>query len=1036
MRQRKQRFMVEPSLAFVFTYFAFCIFGFVFLAEAQNQTQPTTDPSEVRALNSIFEKWKIKANSEQWNISGEPCSGAAIDQTPLTSGDHNPFIKCNCSYSDGSLCHIVQLKVTEMDVDALIPEELWTLTYLFNLDLSKNYLSGPLSPSIGNLTRLQYLTVAINALSGELPKELGKLTNLLSLSIAENRFIGPLPSELGNLLNLQQLYLHSCGVGGEIPSTFATLQNLVTVWASDTQLTGRIPDFIGNWSKLNSLRLQGNNFEGSIPPAFSILTSLLELRVSELSNGSSSLEFIKDMKNLSVLELRNNNISDSFPSNIGEYQKLSHLDLSFNNITGEIPRTLFNISSLSFLFLGNNKLNGTLPEQKTTSLLNIDLSYNDLGGDIPSWVNQQKLQLNLVGNNFTTESLNSSVLPSGLACIQRSFPCHRGHGIYSSFAINCGGAEITSSNGIVFERDNATLGPATYFASNSNKWAVSNVGYLTGNSNPQYSSSSPYQFTNTLDSQLFQSSRLSASSLRYYGLGLQNGKYTVKLGFAETAFEDSHTWKSLGRRIFDIYIQGSLVLKDFDIRKETNGVTSQTVQKEFKAQVSENYLEIHLFWAGKGTISIPTQGTYGPTISAISATPDFLPTIDSKPSTNKNRTGLAVGIAVGAGVLGLLFILMILYVVLRRKKSNANDNEELIGIDVRPFTFSYNELKTATNDFSSDNKLGEGGFGPVYKGTLRDGRVIAAKQLSMTSHQGKNQFVTEIAIISAVQHRNLVKLYGCCLKGNKRLLVYEYMENKSLDQALFGNKRLGLSWSTRYEICLGVARGLAYLHEESRLRIVHRDVKASNILLDSDLIPKISDFGLARLCDDGQTHINTGVAGTIGYVAPEYAMRGHLSEKTDVFAFGVVALEIVSGRPNSDLSLEEEKMYLLEWAWNLYEEKREVELVDSALSEFNEEQVRRVIKIALFCTQTSPSLRPRMSRVVAMLSGDVEVRCTQISKPGYLANWKFEGVSSLVSDATSATTTTSKGTNASTNMVEDPGQSPINATQLPIREGR
>ncbi|GJS35168.1 probable LRR receptor-like serine/threonine-protein kinase [Tanacetum coccineum] len=186
-------------------------------------------------------------------------------------------------------------------------------------------------------------------------------------------------------------------------------------------------------------------------------------------------------------------------------------------------------------------------------------------------------------------------------------------------------------------------------------------------------------------------------------------------------------------------------------------------------------------------------------------------------------------------------------------------------------------LRTATDDFSAANKLGEGGFGPVYKGTLDDGRFIA-----------------EIATISAVQHRNLVKLYGCCIDGEKRLLVYEHLVNKSLDQALFGKKKLSLSWSTRFEISLGVARGLTYLHEESRIRVVHRDVKASNVLLDSEWNPMISDFGLAKLYDDKQRHMSTRVAGTIGYLAPEYAMRGHLTEKADVFGFGVVTLEIIS----------------------------------------------------------------------------------------------------------------------------------------------
>ncbi|KAI7745716.1 hypothetical protein M8C21_022193, partial [Ambrosia artemisiifolia] len=236
-----------------------------------------------------------------------------------------------------------------------------------------------------------------------------------------------------------------------------------------------------------------------------------------------------------------------------------------------------------------------------------------------------------------------------------------------------------------------------------------------------------------------------------------------------------------------------------------------------------------------------------------------------------------------------------------------------LGIDTKPYTFSYGDLKDATNDFSPTNKLGEGGFGPVYKGILDDGRVIAVKQLSLASHQGKAQFIAEIATISAVQHRNLVKLYGCCIEGVKRLLVYEYLENKSLDQALFGDNKLSLNWATRFEICPGLARGLAYLHEESRIRIIHRDVKASNVLLDADLNPKISDFGLAKLYDDNKTRMSTRVAGTIGCLASEYAMRGHLTEKADVFGFGVVALEIISGRPNSDSTLEDEQIYLLEW---------------------------------------------------------------------------------------------------------------------------
>ncbi|GMN46950.1 hypothetical protein TIFTF001_016133 [Ficus carica] len=952
--------------------------------------------SSMRALNSIFSKWKIEAEPTQWNKSGELCSGAATDSTDLSDLSYNPFIKCDCSYNDGSLCHITQLKVTVLDVAGPIPEEIWTLTYLIHLNLNQNYLTGSIPPSIGNLTKMKYLSLAANGLSGEIPKEIGKLTELLSLSLLRNNFSGSVPSEFGNFSQLKELYIGSSGISGPIPSTFANLRNLAVVWASDLELTGRIPDFIGNWTKLTTLRLQGNSFEGPIPTTFSNLTSLEELRLGDITNGSSSsLSFIKDMKSLNLLVLRNIRISDSIPANIGEYENLAHLDLSFNNIIGQIPDSLFNMSSLSFLFLGNNKLNGTLPQQKSRYLLTIDLSYNNLRGSLPSWVNEEKLQLNLVGNNFTIESLNSSALPSGLNCVQRNFPCNSGRGIYYDFSIKCGGPQITSSDAIVYESDNEPLGPATYFVSGTRRWAVSSVGYFVGSTNPKYTSSAPSRFTNTLDSQLFETARLSASSLRYYGLGLENGNYNVILQFAETAFEDSLTWTSHGRRVFDIYIQGNLVLKDFDIRKEAGGVSLRAIRRDFKAYVSQNYLEIHLFWAGKGTCCIPDLNTYGPSISAISATPDFKPTVNNKPPTNKkNRTGQTVGIAVGVSIFSFLFVLVAFYIVKRRKKCRTSKDEELLGIDIRPLTFSYAELSAATNDFSSANKLGEGGFGPVYKGMLDDGRTIAVKQLSLTSQQGNNQFVTEIATISAVQHRNLVKLYGWCLEGERRLLIYEYLENKSLDLALFGKNNLKLNWSTRFDICLGVARGLAYLHEESRLPIVHRDVKASNILLDSNLIPKISDFGLAKLFDDKMTHISTRIAGTIGYLSPEYAMRGHLTKKTDVFAFGILALEIVSGRRISDSNLEGKKIYLLEWAWNLYEQDCESELVDSELSEIDDEEVRRVVGVALLCTQTLPTARPSMSRVVAMLSGDLEVN-REISRPGYLVDWTSDSISSL-----------------------------------------
>ncbi|KAK2654325.1 hypothetical protein Ddye_014181 [Dipteronia dyeriana] len=672
----------------LFWLLLFAFFWVCLVHVAQAQTQPTTDPEEARTLNSIFQQWGISANPANWNISGELCSGDAI-ATYTSDFDSfsgpNPCIKCVCTYNNNTLCHITRLKVYALNVVGVIPDELWTLT------------SSPI---------------------WELPKEIGKMTDMRSFAIGSNNFYGPLPSELGNCMKLEQLYIDSSGVSGEIPSTLAKLTNMTTVWASDTELTGRIPDFVGNLSKLTSLRFQGNSFDGPIPSSFSKL-NLTELKISDLSNGRPTLAFMKNMTFLSILELRNNNISDSIPSNIGEFQSLQHLDLSFNNLGGDIPDSLFNLSSLANLFLGNNKLNGTLPAQKSTSLLNIDVSYNNLIGGIPSWINQRNLQLNVVVNNLTIDNSDSSLssaLPFGMNCLQRKFPCYRGAGIYYNFSIKAGGPQITSTNGIVFERDSATLGPASYFVTDTRRWGMSSVGSFAGNNNPQYRSASSSQLTKTLESELFQTARISASSLRYYGLGLENGDYNVTLQFVETAILDTTSWESVGRRVFDIYIQGKRVRKDFNIKEEAGGVSKRAVQRLFRARVSENYLEIHLFWAGKGTCCIPAQGIYGPSISAISAIPNFIPTVSNIPPTipKKNRTGLIAGNVVGVGLLSILSIFAILWIV-RRRNRPRDDDEVLLGIDAKPYTFSYSELKTATEDFSPANKLGEGGFGAVYK---------------------------------------------------------------------------------------------------------------------------------------------------------------------------------------------------------------------------------------------------------------------------------------------------------------------------------
>ncbi|XVF27805.1 hypothetical protein REPUB_Repub14bG0140400 [Reevesia pubescens] len=288
-------------------------------------------------------------------------------------------------------------------------------------------------------------------------------------------------------------------------------------------------------------------------------------------------------------------------------------------------------------------------------------------------------------------------------------------------------------------------------------------------------------------------------------------------------------------------------------------------------------------------------------------------------------------------------------------------------------SIQFDILHTATNHFSEENKLGEGGFGPVYKGTLADGKEIAVKRLSKTSGQGLLEFKNEVMLIARLQHKNLVKLIGCCLQKNEKLLVYEFMPNRSLDVFLFDSSlAVQLAWQKRFSIIKGIARGIMYLHEDSRLKIIHRDLKASNVLLDQEMNPKISDFGMARIFSGDQNEANTNrVVGTYGYMAPEYAMEGLYSIKSDVFSFGVLLLEIITGKRNAGFNKPNRVSSLVAYAWKLWSKGQGMNLMDQLLLESCvDTEVLKCIHIGLLCVQEDPADRPTMSTVVVMLATD------------------------------------------------------------------
>uniref|UniRef100_A0ACD5WLA2 Uncharacterized protein n=1 Tax=Avena sativa TaxID=4498 RepID=A0ACD5WLA2_AVESA len=436
--------------------------------------------------------------------------------------------------------------------------------------------------------------------------------------------------------------------------------------------------------------------------------------------------------------------------------------------------------------------------------------------------------------------------------------------------------------------------------------------------------------------------------------------------------------------------------------------------------------EIYPFFYGDPTLRIINLATEVPVINNTTtpvtvygsppvppaAAPPQDPVVQNQHGRNSHKRALWIS-AVAAAILSILlcFICSVVWIRRRRKgkatlqnqaATNRPEEDALVWRSEEKsseFTlFDFSDILHATCNFSKENLLGQGGFGPVYKGQLPDGIEIAVKRLASHSGQGFTEFKNEVELIAKLQHTNLVKLMGCCIQGEEKLLVYEYLTNKSLDFFIFdGNRTSLVDWNKRRVIIEGIAQGLLYLHKHSRLRIIHRDLKASNILLDQDMNPKISDFGLAKIFSSNDTQGSTKrVVGTYGYMSPEYASEGIYSIKSDVFSFGVLLLEILSGKRNSGFHQYGDFLNLLGYSWQLWEKGIWIQLLEASIAkEIHTTEARRYINIALMCVHESADDRPTMSDVVAMLNSE-SVVLPEPSHPAYF-NLRVSKVHELVS---------------------------------------
>ncbi|KAF4349437.1 hypothetical protein F8388_021020 [Cannabis sativa] len=513
---------------------------------------------------------------KDWDLN-DPCNNVTTITDKPRSDKYTNVIVCNCSiFSSNEYCHLQSFNFTGQDLDGKLPSSLWKLPHLKAINLERNFLSGPI-PREWNLSKLEILSISANNIHGPIPPYLGQITTLKYLGMETNMLFGTIPSELGNLVNLEYLNLNANNLTGQFPLALTNLPKLTTLRISSNYFTGKMPEF-GGWKQLQYLEMEASGFDGPIPSSLSSLNNLTEIRITDL-NGQNSSNFpdLRNMTNLKKLMMRSCNLRGNIPTHINTFEKLVVLDLSFNKLQGELPN-LDNLAHLSKMY-------------------------------------------------FTT--INSKVH------LDRKATDHY------SLHINCGGKPITIGD-IKYEGDDGLVSPSNFV--NVGTWGLSNTGdfwdyenkasdYIAATTNV-----SGLRINNS-DFELYTTARVSPLSLTYYAYCLGNGNYTVKLHFAEIVLRQNRSYYSLGRRIFDVYVQGKLELKDFNIEKEANGVDKAVIRVVKQVVVSHNTLEIRLQWTGKGTRNIPKRGIYGSLISAISIDSDFKP-----PDKNKAKK-IIIGVA-------------------------------------------------------------------------------------------------------------------------------------------------------------------------------------------------------------------------------------------------------------------------------------------------------------------------------------------------------------------------------------------------------
>ncbi|TKW26279.1 hypothetical protein SEVIR_3G177900v4 [Setaria viridis] len=971
--------------------------------------QQADDGDEARLLLRIKSAWGDPAALASWTAAAGAsphCNWTYVscDASGRVASLALPNVTLSGAVPDdiGGLTALTALDLSNTSVGGGFPAFLYSCTGIARIDLSNNRLAGGLPADIGRLGgNLTYLALDHNSFTGTIPAAVSKLKNLTYLALNENQLTGTIPPELGDLISLEALKLESNPFdAGMLPESFKSLTKLTTVWLANCSLGGEFPNYVTQMPGMQWLDLSTNRFTGNIPPGIWNLQKLqyLYLFANNLTGDIGNNGKIGATELVDV-DLSMNQLSGTISESFGSLLKLRYLNLHQNNLTGEIPASIARLPSLEFLWLWDNSLSGELPAElgKQTPLLrDIQIDSNNFVGPIPEGIcSNQRLLVLTASDNQLNGSIPSSLascptliwlqlqdnelsgeVPAALWTVPK---------LLTLFLQNNGQLSGTLPENLYWNisrlsiDNNRFTGRIPAKAAKLQKFHASNnlfsgdipAGFAAGMPLLQELDLSANQLSGAIPESMALLSAVSQMNLSHNQL---TGEIPAGLGSIPVL------------NLLDLssnQLSGAIPVSLASLRSSQLNLSSNQLSGEVPAALA-NPANDQSFLGNPGLCAAASLVGSLKGVRSCGAQP----TDHVSPSL---RAGL---LAAGVALVALIAALAVFVVcdIRRRKRRLAQAEEPWKLTPFQPLDFGEAAVARGLAD---ENLIGKGGSGRVYRVAYTSrssgsaGGTVAVKRIWTGGKVDKGQesaFAAEVDVLGHIRHSNIVKLLCCLSRAETKLLVYEFMENGSLDKWLHGQKwmagsvmarapsvrRAPLDWPTRVRVAVGAARGLCYMHHECSPPIVHRDVKSSNILLDSDLNAKVADFGLARiLVETGKADTVSAVAGSFGYMAPECAYSRKVNEKVDVYSFGVVLLELTTGREANDGG---EHGSLADWAWrHLQSGRRIADAADKCIRDAGYgDDVEAVFKLGIICTGRQPSTRPTMKDVLQILQ-----RCEQ-----------------------------------------------------------